>query len=142
MDDAAFKKAYGEFRNGSNQQFRHSLVPLFLYTDGVRDCAIAGVYWLLNIVATETRDALIALAASGDESALAPHQLKAVAADGKVDLTLEGYDKDGEWAEVWRRGPISSDMTEGEWTFNIGALNYPSGNCRDLGLIMCLPSED
>ena len=142
MDDQAFKAAYNESRNGSNQMYHHNLVPPFRYTDGVRDCAMAGCYWVLDVVATEGRAAMIERAKVAEDHALSPHTLVAFSAKGWVEFRLEGYDDDGNWVTVWRRAPALADLTEGEWRFDFGALNVPSGNCQGLIVLLSLPSED
>lgn len=54
MSEQAFHAAYNESRNGCNYFVRHSLVPFFEYSDGVKEVAdAAGLYWLLDIIATE-----------------------------------------------------------------------------------------
>ena len=53
MDIEKFTKAYGESRNGANHFVRHPLARNFAYSDGVQECAECGLYWLLDILATE-----------------------------------------------------------------------------------------
>lgn len=53
MNIDAFKKAYNESRNGTNQFHYAKLLPNFLYSDGMKECAEAGCYWLLSLLGSE-----------------------------------------------------------------------------------------
>lgn len=53
MDTEALLKAYNAPRNGTGMYFRHRLVPSFLYSEGMREMALAGCYWLIDLLATE-----------------------------------------------------------------------------------------
>ena len=53
VNKEAFIKAYKEPRNGTYFFERHPLVRSFISSDGVKECADAGCYWLLDILATE-----------------------------------------------------------------------------------------
>lgn len=56
MNVEAFLKAYREFRNGTDRFHFNPLYRRFKYSDGVKECAEAGCYWLLDILGTELPD--------------------------------------------------------------------------------------
>ena len=108
MNTQAFIAAYRESRNGANHFVRHPLVRSFIYSDGVQQCAEAGGYWLLDILATEL-----------------PQQFK-LHPDGylcivKVTVrdqsaTIVGEFQDGD-PDPYRRKVDYTDLPEGEWMF-------------------------
>lgn len=53
MNVEAFLKAYRESRNGTDRFHFNPLYRRFKYSDGVKECAEAGCYWLLDILGTE-----------------------------------------------------------------------------------------
>lgn len=53
MNVEKFLSVYNERRNGANQFYKHPLVRNFHYSDGVRDLALTGCYWMLDVAATE-----------------------------------------------------------------------------------------
>lgn len=55
MDIDKFLTAYNASRNGTDGFTRHGLVRRFIFSDGVKECAEAGCYWLLDVIATEVR---------------------------------------------------------------------------------------
>lgn len=109
MDMQKFKAAYSESRNGANKMFRHPLVRKLIYSDGVQECADAGLYWMLDILATEgvqhmakhLDDGLMVVyfSAYADRSAL----IKGTLSDG--DPT------------PWMRKVAFTDCEPGQWTF-------------------------
>ena len=105
MNNQAFLDAYNESRNGANQLFMHPLVRSFTYSDGVRDCAKAGLYWLLDIAATELPRKL----PPGDLGIL-----NLTASDGKGELTLSLHDDE---PPVWRKKLDYTDAPDGSWNF-------------------------
>lgn len=48
-----FKETYNTSRNGANYFCRNPLYSTFLYSDGVKELAETGCYWLLDILGTE-----------------------------------------------------------------------------------------
>lgn len=106
MDVEAFKSAYNAGRNGANEYFRHPLVPSFLYTDGVKDCAEAGCYWLLDILATELKVPV-------GEMAVVTVRVKGSTANIRAEL----YDDQNPPA-LSKQVPFT-DMPEGVWFFYI-----------------------
>lgn len=107
MNTEAFKLAYGMSRNGANDFFRHSLVKHFHYSDGVQQCAEAGVYWLLDVVATEF---LKPLRTSGESMGI----LEVLVVDGgaKIELTISE-----DTPPVYRKRIALTDMPDGKWAF-------------------------
>ena len=108
MNANAFKKAYGESRNGANQFFRHGLARGFVFSDGVNDCANAGCRWLVDIAATE----LPAVLRRKNENM---GTLKATVAKRKAKLTMDGSGD----VRLWARSIDYTDMPDGEWVFLI-----------------------
>lgn len=53
MNTEAFLKSLNESRNGANFFVRHPLCRNVAYSDGVKEIAEAGCYWLLDILASE-----------------------------------------------------------------------------------------
>lgn len=53
MDAQKVRAVLDLSRNGCNSYFRHPLARSFLYTDGVKELAELGAYWLLDILGTE-----------------------------------------------------------------------------------------
>ena len=106
MNNTEFLTAYNASRNGANQFYRHSLVSKFHYSDGVRDCAQAGLYWLLDILATEGVEAIRKAGETLATVALVVH-------DDKATLKLSGYGDE----VFWTREVEYTDAPEGTWTF-------------------------
>ena len=109
MDTTAFKKAYGESRNGASHFIRHGLVRSFQYSDGVGECADAGCHWLVDIAATEL-PALMRRA--GAPSAF----LEVHVESGKADLKLTVED---DAPPLWKRDIDYTDMPDGDYTFEL-----------------------
>jgi hypothetical protein len=108
MDDAAFKAAYSESRNGADYFVRHPLVRRFQYSNGVKECADAGCHWLLDIVATEI--------AQGMREFGEPHGYVVVkVSKSKALITFEVE----EGKPLIQRRVSWTDMPEGTWTFEI-----------------------
>ena len=109
MDLDKFQTIYDESRNGANEFYQHPLIRSFVITDGVRDCAECGIWWLIDIAATE----LPVVMRKKDETL---GVLTFIARDGKADLMLSGSGD----VELWRRHIDFTDMPDGAWTFYIG----------------------
>lgn len=104
---------------GTDQWYRHGLVPKMLYTDGVRyfaENAGGGAYWFLDIVATE----LFQL-----QSKVGFVVITADVAESKAQL----YADDGNDNVIWQREIEYTDMPTGKWKF------YLTDN------VLLLPSE-
>ncbi len=110
MDTEAFKAAYAASRNGTNHFVRHPLVRVFHYSDGVQECAKAGCYWLLDILATELPKFM----------AKRPDQYICVvvvtAAGGTAEILGELEDGD---TKPYKRHIEITDMPDGKWTFYV-----------------------
>lgn len=109
MDEAKFKAAYNESRNGANYFVRHPLVRSFQYSDGVQECAEAGCYWLLDIIATECPKPL-----RRSEAGVSTVYVRVK--DSKAKLSLE---IGGQRPVLWDREITWTDMPEGEWQFEL-----------------------
>lgn len=107
MDTDKFLAAYNETRNGANEMYRHPLVRNFTYSDGVKECAEAGMYWLLDVVATE---ALKPMAQT--EYFQGVVALKVVGSRAIVELTVED-----DAPPIWAKPIEHTDAPEGEWKF-------------------------
>lgn len=122
MNAELFIKTYKESRNGANEFFRHPLVRNFVLSDGVHDCAACGIWWLIDIAATE----IPTLLAVEDESL---GSFKAVVANSKARLTCSGSGD----RVLWSRAIDWTDMPDGIWTFFIADENERR--------VMILPTE-
>lgn len=110
MDKAAFIKAFGQSRNGANEFYFHRLAKSFHYSDGVRDCARAGCYWLLDIAAIEFP---AAMRKHEELHAILEVHVKA---DKTCELKLTvANDK-----PIWSRTIDYTDMPVGYWYFELG----------------------
>ena len=108
MDIESFKRAYTESRNGANCFYRHPFNKIFHYSDGVRECAEAGTYWLLDIAATELPTAL------REYGEYTPALLVLGATGNKASLELS---VDDESPPIWSRSIDYTDMPDGVWKF-------------------------
>ena len=108
MNDQQFLTAYNASRNGTDKFYLNRLYPKFLYSDGVKECAEAGCYWLLDILGTEL-----------------PAEFKkrvdyscsvsvAVTEDSKCVITGSFIDDD---PSPYIRHVEYTDMPPGTWTF-------------------------
>ena len=120
MNTEAFTRAYNESRNGANQFFRHPLARLFLYSDGVKECADAGCYWLLDILATELPRAFRSRPQFTDMCIVA-----VTVKDESAKIVGEFEDDD---AKPYRRTVDYTDMPAGEWLFYVS--NDGDGHLR------------
>ena len=115
MDNKAFHVAYNESRNGANGFFRHSLVRFFAYSDGVKECAEAGCYWLLDIIATEFAPA-IAKATYGEHHGYVVVTVSPAKSGADAEISLEFE----EGKPVYTRKVNYTDMPVGKYEFEIG----------------------
>jgi hypothetical protein len=109
MKKDEFLRAYNESRNGCNYFIRHPLVRYFQYSDGVEECAEAGCYWLLDIVATECPAAM--------------RKANALVCGFTVNVNEKGaklalFEITGA-PPVWKKKIEFTDMPEGEWYFEL-----------------------
>lgn len=125
MNIEAFKAVYGESRNGTNTFYKTPPHPDFLYSDGVRELAQLGCYWLLHILATEL-----------------PGEFKKRSGEYLCIVTITVKDNVATIVGKW------SDNDETPWTTQIGFTDLPEGEWKlfvsdngELQLICILPSE-
>lgn len=107
MNQEAFLKAYNESRNGTNGYTRHMLTPKLVYSDGVKECAEAGGYWLLDLVGTEVAP----LALKSYDLGL----IYVVVRQNEANIRLE-FDDD---VIAWRKNIRYTDLPDGNFTFAI-----------------------
>lgn len=124
MNTEKFIAAYNEPRNGANRLIRHPLVRPFLYSDGVQECAAAGAYWLLDVLATEMPGWI-------RETAVGMAVVNVSVKDSEALITSERWDGD---EDGYRRHVTYTDLPDGEWVF------YISDN-GDRTFTCILPSE-
>jgi hypothetical protein len=108
MNTPAFLAAYSETRNGTDSFTRHVLGRKLVYSDGVRECAEAGCYWLLDIAATELVRPMLA----APPGSLGVLTVRADDGGASLDLSLA----DGA-PSAWHRDIEFTDMPPGEWQF-------------------------
>lgn len=110
MQTENFIKAYNESRNGANFFLRHWANKKFQYSDGVRDCAEPGCYWLLDILATEL-PAVFKAQANVSSMAI----IKVVSALCCAKITAEFTDD----VVAWEKAIEWTDFPEGTWLFYV-----------------------
>jgi hypothetical protein len=125
MDMQKFRAAYAESRNGANKMFRHPLVRNVIYSDGVQACAQSGLYWLLDILATE---GVAHMRKHPDDDLLIVNFDVEVDGSARVKGTLREIDP-----APWERKVGWTDCEAGVWTF------YMTWDGENYTLI--LPSE-
>lgn len=123
MNTEAFKTAYHEPRCGANYFTRHPLARKFIYSDGVKECAEAGCYWLLDIAGTELVKPVIAAESMG--------VLHCVVNKGRVRLRLELED---DVPPAWTKRVDYTDLPDGDWVFYLHSDDGQS-------VTMILPKE-
>jgi len=101
----AFLKAYESSRNGTNGYTRHPLTPRLVYSDGVKECCDAGMYWFLDIVGTE----VVPLALKTYDIGIINVTVK----NSKALIKLE-FDDD---AVAWKKYIDYTDLPNGKFTF-------------------------
>lgn len=122
MNAEKFKSAYSESRNGTDG-FTRSFVRTFLLSDGVKECAEAGCYWLTDIAATELPKAL-------RKTAESLGCLRVKVGKGKAKMILTGSGD----VKLWSKSIAYTDMPDGDWMFYIA-------NDGDGVIKMILPTE-
>lgn len=113
MNEQAFKDAYQQSRNGCNYFLGHMLARTmgfkFHYSDGVEQCADAGCYWLLDILATECP----AVMRKAQETNCF---VNVTVADSKADIVLSAHD---DVPPLWTRYVPWTDLPTGMWVFEL-----------------------
>jgi hypothetical protein len=117
MDTQAFKAAYEASRNGTDRYHRSPLYPSFIFSDGVKECAEAGCYWLLDKLGTELP---VIFDKSEDMFAMV------VEVDVAEDNTavIRGTWEDGE-PPVYQAELEFTDLPVGQWQFYVGRDTSP-----------------
>jgi len=109
MNTEAFKATYAESRNGINNWVRHPLFRNFLYSDGVRDLAESGCYWLIDIMATE----LPAVFKANPRETFMIVKVKVAGSKARIEGSLDDDSLD------YRRKVDYTDMPDGTWMFYV-----------------------
>lgn len=122
MNTAEFLTAYRESRNGANQFYRHPLVRSFIYSDGVKECADAGLYWLLDILATECLKPV----RTAEQQGIVSMRVR----NGTANLSLSFED---DAPDAWSKKIDWTDAPDGDYSFVIGP--------NEVGVSMILLSE-
>lgn len=120
MDTEKFKAAYNASRNGCNEFIRHPLARSFAYTDGAQECAEAGCYWLIDILATE-------LPAEFRKQNNVPSTCVVTVAVAKHKAVIRAEFEDG--VVAWSKKIDMTDMPDGDWQFYL-ADEGPDTNAR------------
>lgn len=151
MNEKAFRDAYAESRNGISTYYRHALIPSLLYSDGVQECAAAGCYWLLDVVATEVKEALH-IESGKQDGYLGTTTLVITAKDSKCDIALwagvpeelnNGRDQWQGLTLIFKKHLAYTDFPEGTWNFVLAAQEEANAsNILHAQVVLCLPSED
>ena len=110
MNTEAFINAYNESRNGTDQFHFNPLYRNFLYSDGVKACAEAGCYWLLDILGTELTRSMF----ETHDSFMCFVSVKV--ADQRASITGEFEDGD---QRPYKREVEYTDLPEGNWVFYV-----------------------
>lgn len=114
MNTEAFIKAYKESRNGACFFNKHPLVRNFLISDGVKECAEAGCYWLLDVLATEIQPDQF------KEKLSTLCIVRVAVKDQKCEITGEFYDGD---TSPYSKNVPYTDLPKGTWNFYLSLDN-------------------
>lgn len=109
MDTQAFLTAYRAFRNGTSQFHFNPLYRHFMYSDGVKECAEAGCYWLLDILGTE-------LPAEFKRAKEYTCMVYVVVKDNTAEIIGKFHDDD---ESPWTKKIDWADMPNGTWEFYV-----------------------
>jgi len=112
MNSQAFTSAYHEPRNGTDGYHRNPLYPNFIYSDGVKACAEAGCYWLLDKLGTE-------LPAVFDKAEDMFALIVEVDVGEDDTAVIRGTWEDGE-PPVYQAELDFTDLPAGQWQFYVG----------------------
>ena len=109
MNTEKFTQIYNESRNGANGFIRHPLARNFAFSDGVRDLADTGCWWMLDIFATE----LPAVFRKNEDVSNQCIVTAVVTPNQRASLYAEFEDG----VVAWKRGGIQTDLPVGRWKF-------------------------
>lgn len=111
MNTEKFLQTYNETRNGTEgftRHFtRHLLCRNFAMSDGVIECAEAGTWWLMDILASELPSVI-------RRSKQTLTTVTITVKKDKAEITLSGS---GDVPLPWKKSIGFTDMPEGVWTF-------------------------
>ena len=106
MNIEKFLEVYNESRNGANCFYAHFFVKSFQYSDGVKACAETGLYWLIDILATEAPAQM-----RKADQVLATVTLTVLNSKAKLMLSGSGD------VVFWKKNIDFTDMPDGTWNF-------------------------
>lgn len=116
MNTEAFLKAYNASRNGTNSFHFNPMYRSFHYSDGVKECAEAGCYWLLDILGTE----LPPVFKKHPDEFLMTVTVKVKNGRARIEGAFQDDELDYLRKIDW------TDLPEGDWTFLVtGESNGP-----------------
>lgn len=110
VNEDKFIQAYVASRNGTDNFYFNRLYPKFFYSDGVKECAEAGCYWLVDTLGTEL-----------------PAEFKkrsdyscsiSVVVDEDAQCTITGSFFDGD-PDPYIKHIEYTDMPQGTWNFYV-----------------------
>jgi hypothetical protein len=110
MDNQAFLTAYRAPRNGTDTFHFNPMYRRFKYSDGVKQCAEAGCYWLLDILGTELPGEF------RSRTNASTCMVTVEVMDASAHITGEFVDED---PNPYRRSVDYTDMPEGQWNFYV-----------------------
>lgn len=108
MDTESFVSAYREPRKRACCFYRHAMWRRLVYSDGVKECLEAGLYWLMDIVGNECVKPVL------DSSLTTMAILQVDVLDGRASLRI---DMQSDTPPVWTKRVRYTDMPDGRWTF-------------------------
>lgn len=114
MNAEKFLSIYNESRNGCNSFYRHPLIRKFLISDGVKELADEGCWWLIDIAATELPTILRKV------GGYATGTLVVTAKDGKADLEMTGCGD----IHLWKKKIDMTDLPEGRFVFLVADSDH------------------
>lgn len=129
MNAQQFHAYYHAPRNGTNNFHFNRLYRGLEYSDGVREVASTGCYWLLDIVGTEVVKAM----RGNDYPATLTVTVKDESATMTVSVAGMSTTASRKPLPLWCKRIPHTDMPAGEWTF---LLQVESGILK-----MILPTE-
>lgn len=110
MNAEKFIEAYRTGRNGTDNFHFNPLYCRFKYSDGVKECAESGCYWLLDILGTELP---VEFRNRPDNYTCL---VKVEVLNSSAHITGEFVDED---PDPYRRHISYTDMPEGQWNFYV-----------------------
>lgn len=112
MNTEAFIRAYNESRNGTDGFHFNPLYRNFLYSDGVKECAEAGCYWLLDILGTELTRPMF----KNRDSHMCIVTVKVPEHEQRATIICEFVEDD---PKPHKREILYTDMPHGNWVFYV-----------------------